>query len=62
MPASWPACRCAFLQFSPGYREPAAAARRRGWPVRELPGDHLHMLIDPDAVAAALIDLAGIAA
>ena len=62
VPASWPACRCAFLQFSPGYQEPAAAARRRGWPVRELPGDHLHMLIDPEAVAAALIDLAGIAA
>ena len=61
-PDSWPTCRCAFLQFSPGYQEPAAAARSRGWPVRELPGEHLHMLIDPDAVAAALIDLAGIAA
>jgi hypothetical protein len=58
VPDSWPACRCAFLQFSAGYQGPAEAARRLGWPVRELPGEHLHMLVGPDAVAAALIDLA----
>jgi len=27
--------------------------------VRELPGEHLHMLVDPRAVAAAIMDLAG---
>ncbi len=58
VPDSWAACRCAYLQFSPGYQEQAAAARGQGWPVRELSGEHLHMLIDPAAVAAALIDLA----
>jgi hypothetical protein len=30
-----------------------------GWPVRTLPGEHLHMLVDPDGVAAALTDLLG---
>jgi hypothetical protein len=62
VPDSWTACPCAYLQFSAGYQEQAAAARSRGWPTRELPGEHLHMLIDPAAVAAALIDLATLVA
>jgi hypothetical protein len=61
VPDAWAGCRCGFLQFSAGYQEQAAAAYRRGWPVRELAGEHLHMLIDPDAVAAALVGLAAAA-
>jgi hypothetical protein len=61
VPDAWADCRCGFLQFSVGYREQAAAARDRGWPVRELAGEHLHMLIEPDAVAAALVGLAAAA-
>ncbi|HEX3487693.1 MAG TPA: alpha/beta fold hydrolase [Streptosporangiaceae bacterium] len=44
-----------YLLFSEGYRTEAEQARRRGWPVSELPGTHLHMLADPAAVAAALL-------
>ena len=61
VPDAWAGCRCGFLQFSVGYQEQAAAARDRGWPVRALAGEHLHMLIDPDAVAAALVSLAAAA-
>jgi hypothetical protein len=61
VPDGWAGCQCGFLQFSAGYQEQATAARDRGWPVRELAGEHLHMLIDPDAVAAALVDLAATA-
>ena len=58
-PAGWADRPCAFLQFSPGYAEPAGQARRLGWPVRTVPGDHLHQVVDPGTVARALLDLAG---
>jgi hypothetical protein len=48
-----------YLLFSPGYRAEADEARRRGWPVTELPGSHLHPLVDPAGVAAALTELIG---
>lgn len=56
-PAGWRSCRCAFLRFSAGYHDPARQAAARGWPVRDLPGEHLHMLIDPAAVAGAITSL-----
>ncbi|HEY2441872.1 MAG TPA: alpha/beta hydrolase [Streptosporangiaceae bacterium] len=62
LPEGWPSCRCAYLRFSEGYLDPAREARARGWPVRELPGEHLHMLIEPAAVATAIVDLAAVAA
>jgi len=54
----WPDSPCAYLKFSPVYDGAAAAARETGWAYRELAGLHLHMLVDPAAVAGALIDLA----
>lgn len=59
LPEDWRSCRRAFLRFSEGYQEPARTAAARGWPVRDLPGDHLHMLVDPAAVADAITSLAG---
>jgi hypothetical protein len=56
-PAGWADHPCAYLLFSPGYRDQAAQARRRGWPVHSLPGEHLHQIVDPQAVARALLDL-----
>jgi hypothetical protein len=47
----------AYLAFGETYADEAATARRRGWPVRSLPGGHLHMLQDPQAVAGVLVDL-----
>jgi hypothetical protein len=57
VPDSWRSRRRGFLRFSEGYDEPARQAAALGWPVRALPGEHLHMLVDPAGVAAALADL-----
>lgn len=57
VPASWPARPGAFLAFGDTYAAERAAAVTRGWPVTTLPGEHLHMLADPDGVATAIIDL-----
>jgi hypothetical protein len=61
VPGGWDDHRCGYLMFSEPYAADAQEARRRGWPVRELPGGHLHQIVDPAAVAAAVSDLAGIA-
>ncbi len=53
----WSDAPCAYLQFSPPYDRPAAAARKAGWPVSHLPAGHFHMLVDPAATAAALLSL-----
>jgi len=58
-PPGWADRPCAFLQFSAGYEEPSGLARSLGWPVRTIPGEHLHQVVDPAAVARALLDLAG---
>jgi hypothetical protein len=58
LPDGWPPCPAAYLAFSEPYRREAAEARQAGWPVRDLPGGHLHQLVDPGAVAAAIMDLA----
>jgi hypothetical protein len=47
-----------YLLFSEGYQRAAAQARERGWPVKELPGSHLHPLVAPAEVAGALTQLA----
>ncbi len=58
LPAGWWSCRAGYLVFSEPYREQAAEATRLGWPVRDLPGEHLHMMVSPDEVAAAIAALA----
>jgi hypothetical protein len=35
----------------------AERARLAGWPVRQLAAGHFHQLVDPAAVADALVDL-----
>ena len=57
-PEHWPPRQAGYLLFSEPYRPQAQHAADLGWPVRELPGEHLHMLIDPVGVAAAIMDLA----
>ena len=55
----WPDAPCGYLLFTPTYAYEvfAARARRDGWAYREMEGGHFHMLVDPKAVADALIDL-----
>jgi hypothetical protein len=57
VPADWPAQPGAYLAFGDTYAAERAAAVARGWPVATLPGEHLHMLVDPDGVATAITEL-----
>jgi hypothetical protein len=54
----WPDAPVAYLQFSAPYDPGAQHARAAGWRYRSMPAGHFHMLVDPDSVAAALLDLA----
>jgi hypothetical protein len=58
VPAGWDKCRCCYLRFSAAYRAEEAEARERGWPVRVVPGEHLHQIVDPRAVTGAVLALA----
>jgi hypothetical protein len=60
VPAGWDDHRCAYLLFSTSYQDQATLARKRGWPVRRVPGEHLHQIVDPDGVAQALLALASL--
>lgn len=55
--AGWPDAPCGYLKFSPAYTVPARHARGAGWRYREIAAGHFHMLVDPSAVADALLDL-----
>jgi len=54
----WPDAPGGYLLFSETYRASAERARAAGWPVREMPAGHFHMLVDANAVAEALLKLA----
>lgn len=56
-PSGWPDAPCAYLLFSAFYRPLAEEALGRGWPVREVRSQHLHMLVEPEVVAAAILSL-----
>ncbi|HEY3086743.1 MAG TPA: hypothetical protein VGJ59_01595 [Jatrophihabitantaceae bacterium] len=58
VPIGWDTGPCGYLFFGPPYDEVAADARRRGWLVEELPGQHLHQIVDPDSVGDRLITMA----
>ncbi|HET7820791.1 MAG TPA: hypothetical protein VFL10_04635 [Ornithinibacter sp.] len=58
-PGGWVTHPQAYLALGDTYGEETAFARRLGWPTQVLEGAlHLHHLVDPDAVAAAVLDLA----
>ncbi len=57
-PAGLPVVPSGYLQLSAGYGADAEQARARGWPLRALDGSHLQMLVDPGAVADALLRVA----
>lgn len=57
-PPDWPDAPCAYLLFNEAsYGVDAGFARASGWPMKHLPSGHFHMLLDPQAVATALIEL-----
>jgi len=59
LPDGWDGRPCAYLLLAAEpYRESAADAGRRGWPVVEIPGArHLATATDPTAVTEALLGL-----
>lgn len=57
VPSGWDARPGAYLAFGDTYASDRQAAAARGWPVTTLPGEHLHSLVDPDRVAAAIDSL-----
>jgi hypothetical protein len=56
-PPGWTGLPASYLAFGDTYAADRALAERSGWPVETLPGEHLHMLVDPVAVADALVRL-----
>jgi hypothetical protein len=53
----WPDAPCGFLRLSAAYDHWAEAAAARGWPTAALDAGHFHPLVDPEAVATALLAL-----
>lgn len=60
VPETWPDAPCSYLSFNKGtsYDLDIRAAQELGWAYAELPGYHFHTLVDPAAVAQALVSLA----
>jgi hypothetical protein len=56
--SGWSLTPAAFLAFGDTYAPERERARAQGWPVTTVDGGHLHMLVDPDRVAAEIISLA----
>ena len=50
----WQRFPCGYLAFGDTYAEEVARTRAAGWRVSVLEGRHLHMLCDPQAVAAEI--------
>jgi hypothetical protein len=50
---------CSYVWFSDAHRDDAGSAAHRSWPVRRVAGGHLHMVVEPEAVADVLVALCG---
>jgi hypothetical protein len=56
--SGWPDAPCACIQFTASYDSAIAAAQQRGWPSRAFDNaGHFHMLVDPEDVTNALIEM-----
>jgi hypothetical protein len=55
---SWDHVPAGFVQTSAIYEHAATEALRRGWPVRQLSGTHLHPTLQPEETAAAIAAIA----
>jgi hypothetical protein len=56
-PEGWDARPSAYLAFGDTYAPELADAERRRWATATLDGHHLHLLVDPEGVAAAIAAL-----
>jgi pimeloyl-ACP methyl ester carboxylesterase len=55
--SGWPEAPGGYLLFTQGYCPYLEQAQRAGWPSRTFHAGHFHMLVDPAAVAATLVEL-----
>jgi pimeloyl-ACP methyl ester carboxylesterase len=53
----WPDAPGGYLLLTQGYRHFLEQAQSAGWPSRTFPAGHFYMLVEPIAVAAALVEL-----
>jgi len=58
VPERWADRPAGYLAFGVAYTDEREQARDWGWPWRAMQGAHLHLLVCPDEVAAAVLDLA----
>ena len=58
-PRDWTMPSAGYIWFDAPYDQGAAQAALRGWPTAHVAGNHLQMLTDPDAVATAVLGMAG---
>ena len=60
---AWPDAPCAFVAFISEepyvYEDSLRHAEQHNWPCAKIRGMHFHMLVEPAAVAEALIEVAG---
>ncbi|MBA3311217.1 MAG: hypothetical protein H0U28_14400 [Nocardioidaceae bacterium] len=57
VPGGWDEKPCGYLAFGDTYADERQQAEDRGWPVRTLAGRHLHTLVKPREVAAAIAEM-----
>lgn len=57
VPAGWADTPSAYVAFGDTYADERHQAETWRWPTTTLSGRHLHMLVDPEAVAAAVADM-----
>jgi hypothetical protein len=59
VPEAWQSLPSGYLAFVPNafYAPIVARATALGWPVREMPGAHFEMLVDPVGVTSSLLSL-----
>ena len=54
---SWPDAPCGYVRLSDKYSAAEARAEAEGWPIHRFGGDHFFILVEPEAVASALLDI-----
>lgn len=59
VPEGWGQRANSYLAFGVAYTDEREQARDWGWPWKAMQGAHLHLLVRPDEVAAAIVELAG---
>lgn len=57
-PQGWPDAKCAYIRLSHRYPDAEALAGQQGWKIHRFDGDHFFMVVAPNDVASALIDIA----